>query len=94
MTLSAGSYLEVNVQNVYTTTSGTGIVNPWTSDPNLVAGLQAVFTLVGAFQFTSGSSDCAGLLLLEPGAYTVQGTTSSSAGGQLLTEVYVLPYGL
>jgi hypothetical protein len=94
MSLSGAIDFGVNVQTV-TTGNGateTSTVNSWTSDPNLVAGLQAVFSLVGAFQFISGSNDCAALVLLEPGAYTVQASTSS-AGGQFLTEVYVLPYG-
>jgi hypothetical protein len=94
MTLSGAIDFSINVQTVFTDNGAmvTNTVNSWTSDPNLVAGLQAVFSLVGAFQFTSGSNDCAALVLLEPGAYTVQGSTSS-AGGQFLTEVYVLPYG-
>jgi hypothetical protein len=94
MTLSGSIIFGINVQTV-TTGNGatvTNTVNSWTSDPNLVAGLQAVFSLVGAFQFTSGSNDCAALVLLGPGAYTVQASTSST-GGQFLTEVYVLPYG-
>ena len=94
MTLSGSIGPSVNVQVINATIGTTAAysVNPWTSDPNLVQGLQSIFSLVGAFQFTSGSSDCAGLVLLEPGAYVVQGATTSS-GGQLLTEVYVLPYG-
>jgi hypothetical protein len=94
MTLSGGIDFSINVQSVSSSggTTVTNTVSPWTSDPNLVAGFQAVFSLVGAFQFTGGSSDCAGLVLLEPGAYTVQGSTSTP-GGQFLTEVYVLPYG-
>ena len=94
ITLSGNVTVGVNVRAI-STNSGptvTNVVNPWTIDPNLVPGLQSIFSLAGAFQFTSGSSDCAGLVLLEPGAYVIQGATSSS-GGQLLTEVYVLPYG-
>lgn len=64
----------------------------WCSDPNLVAGFEATFSLVGAFQFSSGSADCAGLYLLNPGAYTVEGATSGAVG-TLLTEVYILPFG-
>jgi hypothetical protein len=67
-------------------------VNPWSSDPNLVPGFQALFSLAGAFQFPSGSADCATFVLLSPGAYLVTASTSGS-GGQVLTEVYVLPYG-
>ena len=95
MSITGQTYATFNLQTVYANNQGTdtNIVNSWTSDPNLVAGFQAVFSAVGAFQFTSGSSDCAGLVLLPPGAYTVQGSTSG-ASGQFLTEVYVLPYGL
>ena len=97
MVLSGGysSFTSVNLQNVYSNDGATGAetVGPWSSDPNLVAGLQAMFSLAGAFQYTGGSSDCAGLVLLAPGAYTVQGSTTGAAG-QLLTEIYVLPYGM
>lgn len=67
-------------------------VLPWSSDPNRAAGLQAIFSAAGAFQFQQGSPDCAALVLLAPGAYTVQAATAGAAG-ELLTEVYVLPYG-
>jgi hypothetical protein len=72
--------------------SGPVAVNTWSSDPNLVPGFQAMFSLAGAFQFPSDSADCATLVFLSPGAYLVTASTSSSAG-QVLTEVYVLPYG-
>ena len=94
ITLSGKVDVGINV-GLISTNNGptvTNTVNSWTIDPNLIPGLQSIFSLAGAFQFTSGSSDCAGLVLLEPGAYVVEGATSSS-GGQLLTEVYVLPYG-
>jgi hypothetical protein len=64
----------------------------WSSDPNLVPGFEAIFALEGAFQFASGSTDCAGLYLLNPGAYTAT-ASSSGSDGSLLTEIYVLPYG-
>jgi len=64
----------------------------WSSDPNLIAGFQSVFALVGAFQFQTSSADSAGLYLLSPGAYTVVGVTPNSEG-TLLTEVFILPYG-
>jgi hypothetical protein len=85
----------VNITRVRDAATGATVsltMNPWSSDPNLAAGLQALFSLSGAFQFPSGSSDCAGLVLLPPGAYTIQGSTAG-ADGALLTEVYVLPYG-
>ncbi len=72
--------------------SGATTVNPWSSDPNLAPGFQAIFGLAGAFQFPSGSADCATLMLLSPGAYLVTASTNAAAG-EILTEVYVLPYG-
>ena len=92
MNLSSAIKFGVNVTNPFPQATGDHIISPWSTDPNLVAGLQAIFSIAGAFQFPSESSDCAGLLLLSPGAYVVQGSTSSS-GGQLLAEVYILPYG-
>lgn len=94
MSFTGGTYGAFNLQSVDADgqETDTSTVNTWSSDPNLVPGFQAVFTAVGAFQFPSGSSDCAGLVLLAPGAYTVQGSTPAAAG-QFLTEVYVLPYG-
>jgi hypothetical protein len=84
----------LNITSVINSTEGTvsQTVKPWSSDPNIVVGLQAIFSISGAFQFPSGSVDCAGLELLGPGAYTVQGATAG-ADGELLTEVFVLPYG-
>jgi len=95
LTLSSGGYMGVNVQRV---TDDGGVTNTynllsWTSDPNLADGFRAIFSVAGAFLFLDGSSDCAALVHLDPGAYVVQGSTTSSTGGQLLTEVYVLPYG-
>ena len=64
----------------------------WSNDPNFVAGFDAIFALAGAFQFAPGSTDCAGLYLLNPGAYTAVGATPGP-DGSLLTEIYILPYG-
>jgi hypothetical protein len=66
-------------------------IMPWSNDPNLVQGFKTIFSLVGAFQFQTGSTDCAALVLLAPGTYTIQGT-SLGADGEFLTEIYVLPY--
>ncbi len=94
MTLSGALGKSVNITIV---TDGMGetlsqTVNSWSSDPNLAAGFRTIFSVAGAFQFQNGSTDCAGLVLLAPGAYTIQGTTAG-ADGELLTEIYVLPYG-
>jgi len=64
----------------------------WSADPNLVPGYNAVFALAGAFPFPSGSADCAGLFELAPGAYTAQATTTGPEG-EILLEVYILPFG-
>jgi hypothetical protein len=95
MTLSVPvSNTSVNVRSVLNAMGApvASSVSPWSSDPNVAPGLQAIFSLAGAFQFPSGSTDCAGLVLLSPGAYVLQGSTPA-ADGQLLTEVYVLPFG-
>ncbi len=85
--------LSTDAQNdVDSVMPATSTVSPWASDPNLTEGFKAIFSVMGAFSFPDGSSDCAALVLLEPGAYTLQGKTSG-ADGELLTEVYVLPYG-
>jgi hypothetical protein len=91
---ATASFSSINVQFVLDA-SGSPVsetFRPWGSDPNVAPGLQAIFSLAGAFQFPAGSTDCAGLVLLPPGAYVLQGSTPG-ADGQLLTEVYVLPYG-
>jgi hypothetical protein len=87
-------YLSVNLQGVSTETQApsTSPVNSWSSDPNLVPGFQAIFSLAGAFQYPSASADCAALVLLQPGAYLVN-SSSNGPAGEVLTEVYVLPYG-
>jgi hypothetical protein len=91
---SVESELKVNVKTnaVSPGAQSTETVNAWSSDPNVAPGLKAAFGLVGAFPFPDGSSDCAALLLLPPGAYILQGSTAGP-DGELLTEVYVLPYG-
>lgn len=65
----------------------------WTSIPDLTAGLEAVFSMVGAFPLVRGSNDCATLQFLQPGAYTAQTLPGDNqATGSTLTEVYELPY--
>jgi hypothetical protein len=65
----------------------------WTSIPEWAAGLETVFAMVGAFPLPRGSADCAILLYLEPGNYTVQTVPTNGQGGTTLTEVYLLPFG-
>jgi hypothetical protein len=77
---------------VFSNGTARGTLSPWNSDPNLVPGYNALFSLAGAFQFTSGSSDCAGIMFLPPGAYVAQGSTPGPSG-EILAEVYILPFG-
>jgi hypothetical protein len=66
----------------------------WTSIPELATGLETVFNLVGAFALPRGSTDCAILLFLPPGAYTALTVpTNNQTAGSTLTEIYLLPFG-
>jgi len=51
----------------------------------------AVFAQVGAFSLASGSADCALVVSLPPGTYTVQVAGASNTTGVALVEVYELP---
>lgn len=54
--------------------------------------LSAAFQSVGAFPYTSAASaDSAILTTVNPGSYTVQATSASGAGGQVLVEIYTVP---
>jgi hypothetical protein len=77
---------------VYSNGTVLSTLSSWSSDPNLVPGFTAIFALAGAFQFTPGSADCAGIMFLAPGAYVAQGSTGGPEG-EILTEVYILPFG-
>ncbi len=50
-----------------------------------------VSKLVGAFDLPDGSADCAALLTLNPGGYTIQISGVNNATGEALVEVYLLP---
>jgi hypothetical protein len=62
----------------------------WSSAPlrGDVAGASAV---VGAFPLEDGSADCAAVLTLNPGNYTIQVSGVGGTTGEALVEVYVLP---
>lgn len=65
--------------------------NDWGDTPDPTAITQAA-TLVGAFPLTPGSGDAAIVTTLNPGAYTVHGSSEDGAGtGIVLVEVYALP---
>jgi len=71
-----------------------GTYGPWADGSYLsavAAGLQAVFAMVGAFPLNPVSNDCAAFLQLAPGAYTMV-CSSQNGSGQVLSEMYVLPY--
>jgi hypothetical protein len=56
-----------------------------------VAGdIAAAGSSVGAFPLAAGSSDCAMLVRLEPGIYTVQVGGADGGTGQALVEIYLL----
>jgi hypothetical protein len=77
---------------VYSGSQSLGALPVWSADPNLIPGFDAVFSVAGAFPFPSGTSDCVGLFQLRPGAYTAQGTSGGDQG-EILLEVYILPFG-
>ena len=56
----------------------------WMGDSSLVS----VFNQVGAFMLPRDSADCAMLVTLTPGAYTVQVTGMNGSQGNALIEVY------
>ena len=67
-------------------------VSSWSGPPfGQQDGLRAAFEIVGAFPFADDSSDAARLFLLMPGAYSVH-ASGENENGEVLTEVYLLPY--
>lgn len=63
----------------------------WSAIPNLVTGLQTVFGISGAFPFETGSHDCAALVLLEPGSYTMH-CGGAEGDAEILLEAYILDF--
>ncbi len=65
--------------------------NDWGDAPDPTAIAQAA-ALVGAFPLAPGSGDAAIVATLDPGVYTVHGSSEDSSGtGIVLVEVYALP---
>lgn len=64
----------------------------WGTNSN-AAQIAAVASQVGAFAFASGSSDCALLVNLAPGAYTFQVSGQNSTTGVALAELYEVDTG-
>ena len=46
---------------------------------------------VGAFTLEGGSADCALLITLQPGAYTMQIDDTEGETGNVLAEIYLVP---
>jgi len=62
----------------------------WSTNANATA-IAAAASTVGAFALTAGSADCALLLTLQPGAYTMVITAPGGGSGVALAESYVVP---
>jgi len=67
-----------------------GTNSGWTAgfDKGDIAGVSAA---VGAFVLADGSADCASVMTLAPGEYTIQVSGVGGTTGEALVEVYVLP---
>lgn len=57
----------------------------------LKGDVAGIASLVGAFPLAKDSADCAALLTLNPGAYTIEVSGEGSTTGEALVEVYLLP---
>ena len=55
------------------------------------AQIASVAASVGAFALTPGSADCAQMVSLSAGAYTMQISGMNNTTGVALAEVYVVP---
>ncbi|MBI5768090.1 MAG: PQQ-like beta-propeller repeat protein [Verrucomicrobia bacterium] len=62
----------------------------WVSG-GLKADLAAAMAAVGAFPLPDSSADCAMLVTLNPGAYTIPVAGVNNTAGEVLIEVYVVP---
>ncbi|MDO8544934.1 MAG: PQQ-binding-like beta-propeller repeat protein [Opitutaceae bacterium] len=71
-------------QNVIHTNTG------WTAD-GLKGDLAGAARIVGAFPLAENSADCAALLTLNPGDYTIQVSGVGSNFGEVLVEIYAAP---
>ena len=59
-------------------------------DPGMIAGIKVATERVGAFSVHPNTNDCALLVNLPPGAYSVLITSASKSDGIVLLEVYQL----
>jgi hypothetical protein len=78
----------LNVYDSYENLIGSNTVWGTNSNPTQIAN---VASQVGAFALTSGSADCALIVNLPAGAYTVQVSGVNSTTGDALAEIYEVP---
>jgi outer membrane protein assembly factor BamB len=75
--------------------SGSGqspiLTNTGWSTGVLKADIAGAASVAGAFPLANGSADCAALLTLNPGSYTIQVSGVGATTGEALVEVYLLP---
>jgi PKD repeat protein len=76
------------VITVFSGTSAIASNSSWGTGTSTAAQIASASAGVGAFPLSSGSKDAALLTTLNPGAYTVEVTSASSANGVALIEVY------
>ncbi len=62
----------------------------WSSGP-FKGDIAGAATMVGAFPLKDGSADCAAIMTLSGGSYTIQVSGLTGTTGEALVEVYVLP---
>jgi|GEM_PF-434410 len=62
----------------------------WTSSV-LRGDMAGAAKVVGAFPLAAESADCAAIVTLQPGAYTIQISGVNGSAGEALVEVYLLP---
>lgn len=63
----------------------------WGPTEDSVSALTDAFDRSGAFRLNNASRDAAVVLLMQPGAYTVQVRNGEAKGGSVLLEVYDIP---
>ncbi len=62
----------------------------WTTD-GLKTDLEVAANAVAAFPLLDGSADCAMVVTVDPGAYTIRISGVGNTTGEALVEIYVLP---
>jgi hypothetical protein len=85
-----GGALAAPVLKLYSGSQELATNSSWTAAPNLVE-LRAASISTGAFAFAEGSKDCALLVTLMPGGYTIQVSGANASTGVALVEVYEAP---